>query len=538
MQIMQRSVFDRLKPLESTSGSKPMDLSGACSPGLTDDLQELSFTNKSNQDGSTDVACAKPSISFACLIAMAILDSEHKRLTVSEVYEWMKKTYPYFNSPVAGTGWKNSVRHNLSLNKHFVKQVRDDGEPGGKGSYWRIRPESMPTMEITIRKQGGGQLTRQLDDMLSQSPMMNGNTSNSNNNSNSINNNSHNNSNSSSPKSPTEHLFTQSITLPRRNTVSRPKPQASRRLRSLSTVDASTSSSTSSLPMNNNPTNNYNLTANHNNNNNHNGNNMASTMDDHEAAAMLCSFSSSSEPPSPSPTMDDSSNSSPCHTTSPISPTPQYSSSTMQRGSSSKRQVAFPSLWKAAQEGRAIATEKSNKRRNPSFKATFNPNAHKSDMTSVKTLAYVPKRPRRVSLSSSSTLPSSTPTTNHHSSSMQVDDNMQVAVEETLRSPSNTNLAQTSDHHMSNQSGISAERPFFTFSAPLSMSRYTPEGPTARTPHHDEKSGAFSPPKIRRKLGLNPDINVKMQETTDVVAAALLGLSSNPYSQTSASFVR
>ena len=97
---------------------------------------------------------AKPAISFACLIGMGIMDSAYQRLTVSEVYDWMKKAFPYFSSQSAGTGWKNSVRHNLSLNKHFVKQVRTDcPEAGGKGSYWCIRPESMPIMEATIRKQ-------------------------------------------------------------------------------------------------------------------------------------------------------------------------------------------------------------------------------------------------------------------------------------------------------------------------------------------------------------------------------------------------
>ena len=53
---------------------------------------------------------------------MALLDSPQKRLTVNEVYDWFKSRYPYFTLPRAGA-WKNSVRHNLSLSKHFIKQV-------------------------------------------------------------------------------------------------------------------------------------------------------------------------------------------------------------------------------------------------------------------------------------------------------------------------------------------------------------------------------------------------------------------------------
>ena len=64
----------------------------------------------------------QPQLSFACLIAMALLDSPQKRLTVNEIYDWCMSRFPYFTLPRAGA-WKNSVRHNLSLSKHFIKQV-------------------------------------------------------------------------------------------------------------------------------------------------------------------------------------------------------------------------------------------------------------------------------------------------------------------------------------------------------------------------------------------------------------------------------
>jgi len=143
MQRMQRSVFDQLKPLESGAGRS------APSPGLVENMNVLSMKDKAESIS----ALSKPQLSFACLIGTAILASDDKRLTVSEVYEWMKRMYPYFASPAAGTGWKNSVRHNLSLNKHFVKQNRDISDAVGKGSYWTIRPESIPVIEAAIRKQ-------------------------------------------------------------------------------------------------------------------------------------------------------------------------------------------------------------------------------------------------------------------------------------------------------------------------------------------------------------------------------------------------
>lgn len=61
----------------------------------------------------------KPPYSFSCLIFMAIEDSDQKALPVKEIYAWIMEHFPYFQN--APTGWKNSVRHNLSLNKCFQK---------------------------------------------------------------------------------------------------------------------------------------------------------------------------------------------------------------------------------------------------------------------------------------------------------------------------------------------------------------------------------------------------------------------------------
>lgn len=50
---------------------------------------------------------------------MAIEDSATQALPVKDIYAWIVDHFPYFQG--APTGWKNSVRHNLSLNKCFKK---------------------------------------------------------------------------------------------------------------------------------------------------------------------------------------------------------------------------------------------------------------------------------------------------------------------------------------------------------------------------------------------------------------------------------
>ena len=66
---------------------------------------------------------SKPPYSFSCLIFMAIEDNPDKKLPVKDIYHWILSHFPYFQN--APTGWKNSVRHNLSLNKCFKKVEKD-----------------------------------------------------------------------------------------------------------------------------------------------------------------------------------------------------------------------------------------------------------------------------------------------------------------------------------------------------------------------------------------------------------------------------
>ena len=80
----------------------------------------------------------KPQHSYIGLIAMAILSTPDHKMVLSDIYQYILDNYPYFRN--RGPGWRNSIRHNLSLNDCFVKAGRS---ANGKGHYWAIHPANI-----------------------------------------------------------------------------------------------------------------------------------------------------------------------------------------------------------------------------------------------------------------------------------------------------------------------------------------------------------------------------------------------------------
>lgn len=93
------------------------------------------LSSSPTSSGSEPVMIKKPPISYAAMIAQALMESPDGRLALPEIYSWIQGHYEYYR--LASPAWKNSIRHNLSMNRAFCK-AEPPPDAAFKCSYWQF----------------------------------------------------------------------------------------------------------------------------------------------------------------------------------------------------------------------------------------------------------------------------------------------------------------------------------------------------------------------------------------------------------------
>lgn len=99
-QLTMRAAIQKSDAAQNAHGTGISKKNALLDPNTTLDQEEV----QQHKDG-------KPPYSYASLITFAINSSPKKKMTLSEIYQWICDNFPYYRE--AGSGWKVRILFKL-----------------------------------------------------------------------------------------------------------------------------------------------------------------------------------------------------------------------------------------------------------------------------------------------------------------------------------------------------------------------------------------------------------------------------------------
>ena len=118
---------------ETSQTSQPISQPTSPEQDVTSHDQIEASTSTDQGTDKSEGDKKKPNESYISLIAKAVLSCPEKRMVLGDIYQYVSDNFPYYRE--SDPAWKNSIRHNLSINECFVKSGR---AASGRGYYWAI----------------------------------------------------------------------------------------------------------------------------------------------------------------------------------------------------------------------------------------------------------------------------------------------------------------------------------------------------------------------------------------------------------------
>ena len=130
----------------------------SCTVKTTNSLTLQELTNVLKKRQNPNLLMERPIFSYSFLIALSLLSSPKNQLTLSEICQWIAEAFPYFKYS-RSINWRNSIRHNLSLNGAFKKTTKSsDGkshlwtfQEGHEGKYFKDLDMSFEELRLLLQ---------------------------------------------------------------------------------------------------------------------------------------------------------------------------------------------------------------------------------------------------------------------------------------------------------------------------------------------------------------------------------------------------